>query len=98
MGGGGLGVGRLVGSIFGVPGRAPGGPVGPGRPYLVGERGPGLFVPKSAGHVDAGSGGSARSVNVSIRVVAPEGSSSPESLRRSSRQVAQAVRRALTEY
>jgi len=98
VGGGILGLGSLIGSIFGLPGRATGGPVSPGRPYLVGERGPELFVPTSAGHVDAGSGGGARSVNVSIRVVAPEGSSSPESLRRSSRQVAQAVRRALTEY
>jgi len=97
IGGNILGLGSLIGSIFGLPGRATGGPVAPGRPYLVGERGPELFVPTSAGQVDAGSGGT-RSVNVSIRVVAPEGSSSPESLRRSSRQVAQAVRRALSEY
>jgi hypothetical protein len=99
-GGGGdiLGIGSLVNSLFGLPGRATGGPVAPGRPYLVGERGPELFVPTSAGQVDAGRGGSARAVNVSIRVVAPEGSSSPESLRRSSRQVAQAVRRALSDY
>ena len=99
IGGGILGLGSLIGSIFGLPGRATGGPVAPGRPYLVGERGPELFVPTSAGQVDAGGGnGGGRSVNVSIRVVAPEGSSSPESLRRSSRQVAQAVRRALREY
>lgn len=99
LGGGGvLGLGSLIGSIFGLPGRATGGPVAPGRPYLVGERGPELFVPTSAGQVDPGSGGGARSVNVSIRVVSPEGSSSPESLRRSSRQVAQAVRRALSDY
>ena len=98
LAGGILGLGSLIGSIFGLPGRATGGPVAPGRPYLVGERGPELFVPTSAGQVDAGGGSGARSVNVSIRVVAPEGSSSPESLRRSSRQVAQAVRRALSEY
>ncbi|MFM9934750.1 MAG: tail tape measure protein [Novosphingobium sp.] len=99
LGGGTLGLGSLIGSIFGLPGRATGGPVAPGRPYLVGERGPELFVPTSAGQVETGRGsGGARAVNVSIRVVAPEGSSSPESLRRSSRQVAQAVRRALTEY
>ena len=98
-GGGILNLGNLIGSIFGLPGRATGGPVAPGRPYLVGERGPEMFVPTSAGQIDAGaSGGSARAVNVSIRVVSPEGSSSPESLRRSSRQVAQAVRRALSEY
>jgi hypothetical protein len=95
---GNLGLGSLIGSIFGLPGRATGGPVAPGRPYLVGERGPELFVPTSAGQIDAGSAGGARAVNVSIRVVAPQGSSSPESLRRSSRQVAQAVRRALSDY
>lgn len=98
LGGGILGIGGLISSIFGLPGRATGGPVAPGRPYLVGERGPELFVPTSAGQIDPGSGGGARSVNVSIKVVAPEGSSGPESLRRSSRQVAQAVRRALSEY
>jgi hypothetical protein len=97
-GGGGLGLGSLIGAVLGLPGRATGGPVAPGRPYLVGERGPELFVPTSAGQVDAGTAGGARAVNVSIRVVAPEGSSSPESLRRSSRQVAQAVRRALSDY
>lgn len=102
-GGGGLGgvlnLGGLIGSIFGLPGRATGGPVAPGRGYLVGERGPELFVPTSSGRVvpNAGSGG-ARDVNVSIRVVSPQGSSAPESLRRSSRQVAQAVKRALSEY
>ena len=36
----GAGLGSLIGSIFGLPGRATGGPVAPGRPYLVGERGP----------------------------------------------------------
>ncbi|WP_421839753.1 tail tape measure protein [Novosphingobium sp.] len=98
LGGGILGLGGLISSIFGLPGRATGGPVAPGRPYLVGERGPELFVPTSAGQIDPGSGGGGRAVNVSIKVVAPAGSSSPESLRRSSRQVAQAVRRALSEY
>jgi phage-related minor tail protein len=94
----GAGLGSLIGSIFGLPGRATGGPVAPGRPYLVGERGPELFVPTSAGQIDAGTGRGGRNVNVSIKVVSPEGSNSPESLRRSSRQVAQAVRRALNSY
>ena len=94
----GAGLGSLIGSIFGLPGRATGGPVAPGRPYLVGERGPEMFIPTSAGQIDAGAGRGGRNVNVSIKVVAPEGSSSPESLRRSSRQVAQAVRRALNSY
>ncbi|QCI93541.1 tail tape measure protein [Novosphingobium sp. EMRT-2] len=99
-GGGIPGLGSLIGSLFGLPGRATGGPVAPGRGYVVGERGPELFVPTSAGRVESGGGGGGggRNVNVSIRVVSPAGSSHPESLRRSSRQVAQAVRRALTDY
>ena len=98
--GGGLlgGLGGLVGSILGLPGRATGGNVAPGRGYLVGERGPELFVPTSAGRVEsnAAARGGAREVRVSINVVTPQGSSAPQALQRSSRQVASAVRRALT--
>ena len=98
--GGGLlgGLGSIVGSILGLPGRATGGNVSPGRGYLVGERGPELFVPTSAGRVESNGGarGGAREVRVSINVVSPQGSSAPQALQRSSRQVASAVRRALT--
>lgn len=92
------GLASLIGSLFGLPGRATGGPVAPGRPYVVGERGPEMFVPTSAGRIETGGPSGHRNVNVSIRVVAPASSSGPESLRRSSRQVAQAVRRALSDY
>ena len=90
----------LLGSILGLPGRATGGPVSPGRGYLVGERGPELFVPTSAGRVEAslGSGGARRDVKVSITIAAPSGTSAPQALQRSSRQVASAVRRALSEF
>ena len=94
--GGGL-LGSLVGAVFGLPGRATGGPVSPGRGYLVGERGPELFVPTSAGRVEPNpvqAGG--RDVRVAITVTQPRGASTPVSLQRSSRQVASAVRRALT--
>ena len=102
-GGGGQGglfnLGSLLGSILGLPGRATGGLVSAGRGYLVGERGPELFVPTSAGKIEPNGGGrGARDVRVSIQVVAPKGSAAPESLQRSSRQVASAVRRALTEF
>ena len=33
------------------PGRAAGGPVTGGRPYVVGERGPELFIPQGGGHI-----------------------------------------------
>jgi hypothetical protein len=52
--GGLLNFGGLLGSILGLPGRAKGGPVAPDRGYLVGERGPELFVPTSAGRIEAG--------------------------------------------
>lgn len=105
LGGGGgqagglLNLGSLLGSILGLPGRATGGLVSAGRGYLVGERGPELFVPTSAGKIEPqASGRGGRDVRVSIQVVAPKGSAGPESLQRSSRQVASAVRRALTQF
>lgn len=58
--GGGSVFGSLLSSVFGGVGqldsmpvlpRADGGPVDPGRPYLVGEVGPELIVPRSAGTV-----------------------------------------------
>lgn len=98
-GGGGLGgiFGELLGGALGLPGRATGGPVSPGRGYLVGERGPELFVPTSAGRVEPGVATPTRDVRVSIALNSPRGSSAPTALRRSSRQVASAVRRALAQ-
>ena len=100
-GGIGGGIGGLLqgalGAAFGLPGRATGGPVSPGRGYLVGERGPELFVPTSAGRVESGPATRARDVRVSINLNQPRGASAPTAMRRSSRQVASAVRRALTE-
>ena len=50
---------------FGVQPRASGGPVSAGAPYLVGEAGPELFVPSSAGSiVPNGGGGMAVALNV----------------------------------
>ena len=93
--GGGL-LAALSGLFGGAPGRATGGPVSPARPYLVGERGPELFVPTASGSiVAAGGGGGARDVRVSITVQG--GSDAPQALAASSRQVARAVRAALTE-
>ena len=96
--GGGGGVARvLVGVFGGAPGRATGGPVGPGRAYMVGERGPGLFVPTQRGRVEAGAAAAGpREVRVAITVNAPAGAA-PGAMAQSSRQVARAVRAALVE-
>lgn len=99
--GDGGGIGGLLaggfGALLGLPGRATGGPVAPGRGYLVGERGPELFVPTSAGRVEAAAPSRRSDVRVAINLATPRGTSTPTALARSSRQVASAVRRALME-
>jgi hypothetical protein len=93
---GGRGIGGLIGALIGAPGKAIGGPVSPGRPYLVGERGPELFVPTASGRIDAVSAQAPRAVTISISVNAPA-EAAPRALAASSRQVARAVRRALVQ-
>jgi hypothetical protein len=97
--GGGLGglIGTLLAAFAGAPGKAIGGPVSPGRAYLVGERGPEYFVPTSAGRIDPSTGsGRVRDIRLSINVNAPAGSEA-QALKASSRQVARAVRQALLQ-
>ncbi len=100
-GGGGQGgllgtIGSVIGSLFGAPGRATGGPVSPGRAYRVGENGPELFVPTSAGRVETGSGRAGTApISLTINVSDNGRGSAPDALQRSSRQVARAVRQAL---
>ncbi len=86
----------LLGSLLGLPGRATGGPVSPGRAYQVGEQGPELFVPTSAGSIVPAGASSGRAVQVAISVNAPPGAE-PQALARSGRQVARAVARALAQ-
>ena len=99
QGGGGLGAGllgglsNLVTGLLGSPGRATGGPVSAGRSYVVGERGPELFVPAAGGRVEA-LGSAPRDARVAIRIEAPA-PSDPQIMRQSSRQLARAVRAAV---
>lgn len=88
-GGGGLStaIARAASSIFAGT-RAEGGPVAPGGAYLVGERGPELFRPASAGSVEPAS---SPAVTVNVRV---EGG--VETLMHSEAQVAQALARAVS--
>lgn len=101
-GGGGVGtslingLSSLVAGLFGAPGRATGGPVSAGRGYVVGERGPELFVPSSGGRIEHLASGGPRDVRVSIAIQSPA-PSDPQVLRQSSRQVARAIRSALVE-
>ena len=70
------GLGEVLAGAFGGA-RALGGPVEPGRAYLVGERGPELFVPRVAGAIAPGG------VTVQMTVVTPDA----ESFRRSQGQI-----------
>lgn len=84
--GGGLGE-ALSKSFSGA--RADGGPVLPGGSYLVGERGPEVFRPASAGNIEpAGAGG----ISVTVNVQGGEASG----LIRSDAQIAQALARAVS--
>jgi phage-related minor tail protein len=94
-GGIGAALGQLLGGIGGAPGKAIGGPVSPGRPYLVGERGPELFVPAASGRIEAMRGGSGGpEVRVNVTINAPAGGEA-RALQQSGRQVARAVKAAL---
>ncbi|MET0240646.1 MAG: tail tape measure protein [Sphingobium sp.] len=99
IGGGGGPSGGLLAlgtAALGLPGRATGGPVSPGRAFLVGERGPEVFVPTSSGSVAPVGGSGARDVRIAIQVNAPPGENG-RLLARSARQVARAVRGVLAE-
>jgi phage-related minor tail protein len=89
------GLGGVIASLVGAPGRATGGTVSAGRPYLVGENGPELFLPSTSGRI-AQAGGASRDVRVAIAIQAPA-PADPQVLRQSSRQVARAIRSALSE-
>jgi len=99
--GGGIGgvLAGLLAGLTGLPGRATGGLVSPERPYLVGERGPELFVPASAGRVEPNREGASRGRDVRVNIALPtaRGAEAPVALRRSARQIASAVRRAVVE-
>jgi phage-related minor tail protein len=85
----------LIAGLAGAPGRATGGPVSAGRPYLIGERGPEWFVPGSNGRVERlAGGGGARDVRIAIALSSPS-AADPAVLRQSSRQIAHAVRAAI---
>ena len=68
---GGVG-GSVIGTIFGgerAPARQHGGYVGAGKPYMVGEQGRELFIPRSAGNIvpmAAGAGGGNITINFHV--------------------------------
>lgn len=69
-----------LGSVFGVPsmtGKAIGGSVQSGQPYMVGERGPEVFVPSRGGSI-VPNGGTGGGINISVDA---RGASDPAAVR-----------------
>lgn len=77
--------GSNVKSFLGATNMSMGGPVQSGRPYIVGERGPELFMPGSPGRIvpnnDNGVGGVRMTFNIDAR-----GATSPEMVRQQVQQ------------
>ena len=89
------GLGSLVG-FFG--GRASGGSVQKGQPYVVGERGAELFIPNQSGQITQsarGTGGGATTVNFNINTV--DASGFEELLVRSRGTITQLINNAVNE-
>lgn len=60
---------KIQTNLNSVPGRAIGGNVNAGRPYIVGERGPELFTPASSGAIMANKNLGARDGGMTVQVV-----------------------------
>ena len=88
-----------VGGFFsGIFGRASGGSVQKGEPYVVGERGAELFIPNSTGQITQsarGTGGGATTVNFNINTV--DASGFEELLIRSRGTITQLINNAVNE-
>lgn len=80
-------LGQAVGAVVDavIPGRATGGPVTGGSPYMVGERGPELFVPNTSGSIIPNHQlGSGTVINVTVN-----GALDPEGVARQIHQILQ---------
>lgn len=74
---------NILGGGIGLPGFADGGDVMPGKPIIVGEKRPEVFVPGSAGRILPTVGGGGSNTTVNMNVQAPDA----DSFRKSSSQM-----------
>ncbi|MEQ9813758.1 MAG: hypothetical protein RLO50_13340 [Azospirillaceae bacterium] len=104
-GGGGGGFGGFIAGLFGAGGKVPtfsgpgvpkiagfradGGPVSAGKAYVVGERGPELFVPDIAGHIAANGtrAGGGNTINAPVTITIDATGADREGLVRLERRV-----------
>jgi len=83
----------LIGSMFGGA-RALGGPVDSGMPYLVGERGPEMFIPATSGRIDPDVGGGG-GIQVVQNIYGGTSGVSPKTLQQSAFEAGVAAQRAM---
>ncbi|KAA5805263.1 phage tail tape measure protein [Alkalicaulis satelles] len=82
------GLGRVFDHVIGQ--RAEGGPVLSSAPYLVGERGPEVFTPSASGRIEPMA-----APPVQVIIHAAPGADAADAVRRSERQIAASVARAV---
>lgn len=80
----------VLNNALGIPARAMGGPVSGGQPYLVGERGPEVFVPSGSGSITPNHALGATVINITVHMT---GSGDPGSMQRSGQQIASEIAR-----
>ncbi len=101
-GGGGKGLGGFLGSVLGGLFRANGGPVKAGKPYIVGERQPELFVPRTSGTIlpstkIGGGDNTTNIVNVSVDASGSAVSGNDANAEQLGAAIAQAVQQQLVK-
>ena len=85
-------LGKVLSGIFGGA-RASGGPVLPNQAFLVGEQGPELFIPNTAGHISP-SARQQGNVNIVMQISTPDAGSFRNSQGQIIAEAAQALQRA----
>lgn len=84
----------ILGAFGGA--RAAGGPVGAGKTYLVGERGPEMFVPGMSGRIiPNGAGGDAHPVQVNMTITSVDPQTAAQTIASQERLITGMVRRAV---
>jgi hypothetical protein len=98
-GGGLVGIGLSLASLLlGSPGRAHGGGVSAGRTYMVGERGPEIFVPGTTGRIEPIARSSANGRDIRINVTMNgNGPVDRPRMAQTGKQLARALRDALAQ-
>tara|TARA_R110000822_G_scaffold13544_10_gene48099 strand:+ start:1272 stop:2861 length:1590 start_codon:yes stop_codon:yes gene_type:complete len=96
---GGNGIGSVISGVFGsILGKANGGSVSKGQPYMVGEQGAELFVPNQSGQIQQSARGNEKSpVNVNFNINTLDASGFDELLVRNRGTITQLINNAVNE-